>query len=402
MKKPRVHRATVGLSAQLRSPGRSRSRRARSRAPREPVPPGARVHDVGTGHLAQHDGQRHGRQHLLHARVHEPLGPHVHAQRLSRRLGRQPLGPPAGLRRRTRQLLAGPHGDARQPRARADRHRDAADRRGGELPLLGVRHRRPRPGSASTRPTSARQGRAVPLRCLLAHGPDDPAGCAWCSSRRVTRVRIQLHPTPMMAPPGEIWAAPVGPESTRSHVGGSKGAPLPRPRAAGATRERCERTARLGRPHAGPGYRELRRPRPRRVLGTVAELYDASGPPTRRRWSTRSSRAASATSSTSGPAPGSPAKCSQSVDARSSASKSTSAWQPRRARRTGGRGRAVRALGPAGRSFDLVIAAQAWHWIEPTSGVRGPPACSRPGGACAVLESGGSARARARRARPDL
>jgi SAM-dependent methyltransferase len=40
---------------------------------------------------------------------------------------------------------------------------------------------------------------------------------------------------------------------------------------------------------------------------------------------------------------------------------------------------------PAGRSFDLVIAAQAWHWIEPASGVRRAAGLLRPRGRLAVF-----------------
>jgi len=40
---------------------------------------------------------------------------------------------------------------------------------------------------------------------------------------------------------------------------------------------------------------------------------------------------------------------------------------------------------PLGRSFDLVIAAQAWHWIEPAAGARRAAGLLRPGGRLAVF-----------------
>ena len=40
---------------------------------------------------------------------------------------------------------------------------------------------------------------------------------------------------------------------------------------------------------------------------------------------------------------------------------------------------------PNGRSFDLVIAAQAWHWIEPAAGVRRAAVLLRPRGRLAVF-----------------
>ena len=40
---------------------------------------------------------------------------------------------------------------------------------------------------------------------------------------------------------------------------------------------------------------------------------------------------------------------------------------------------------PAGRSFDAVIAAQAWHWVEPVAGTAKAVAVLRPGGRLAVF-----------------
>jgi SAM-dependent methyltransferase len=40
---------------------------------------------------------------------------------------------------------------------------------------------------------------------------------------------------------------------------------------------------------------------------------------------------------------------------------------------------------PAGRSFDLVTAAQAWHWIDPVAGAAKAAAVLRPGGRLAVF-----------------
>ncbi len=40
---------------------------------------------------------------------------------------------------------------------------------------------------------------------------------------------------------------------------------------------------------------------------------------------------------------------------------------------------------PLGRTFDLVIAAQAWHWIEPAAGVRRAAGLLRPRGRLAVF-----------------
>ncbi len=40
---------------------------------------------------------------------------------------------------------------------------------------------------------------------------------------------------------------------------------------------------------------------------------------------------------------------------------------------------------PRGRSFELVIAAQAWHWIEPAAGVRRAAALLRPAGRLALF-----------------
>jgi SAM-dependent methyltransferase len=40
---------------------------------------------------------------------------------------------------------------------------------------------------------------------------------------------------------------------------------------------------------------------------------------------------------------------------------------------------------PAGRSFDLVTAAQAWHWVDPVAGAAKAAAVLRPGGRLAVL-----------------
>ena len=40
---------------------------------------------------------------------------------------------------------------------------------------------------------------------------------------------------------------------------------------------------------------------------------------------------------------------------------------------------------PAGRSFDAVVAAQAWHWVDPVAGAAKAAAVLRPGGRLAVL-----------------
>ena len=40
---------------------------------------------------------------------------------------------------------------------------------------------------------------------------------------------------------------------------------------------------------------------------------------------------------------------------------------------------------PAGRTFDAVIAAQAWHWVDPVAGAAKAAAALRPGGRLAVF-----------------
>lgn len=40
---------------------------------------------------------------------------------------------------------------------------------------------------------------------------------------------------------------------------------------------------------------------------------------------------------------------------------------------------------PAGRAFDVVVAAQAWHWVDPVAGAAKAAAALRPGGRLAVL-----------------
>jgi SAM-dependent methyltransferase len=40
---------------------------------------------------------------------------------------------------------------------------------------------------------------------------------------------------------------------------------------------------------------------------------------------------------------------------------------------------------PAGRAFDAVVAAQAWHWVDPVAGAAKAAAALRPGGRLAVL-----------------
>ncbi len=45
---------------------------------------------------------------------------------------------------------------------------------------------------------------------------------------------------------------------------------------------------------------------------------------------------------------------------------------------------------PAGRTFDLVTAAQAWHWVEPAVGARKAGAVLRPGGRLGVFWNYGS------------
>ncbi|MBB5939758.1 SAM-dependent methyltransferase [Streptomyces zagrosensis] len=43
------------------------------------------------------------------------------------------------------------------------------------------------------------------------------------------------------------------------------------------------------------------------------------------------------------------------------------------------------AWGPAGRTFDAVVAGQAWHWIDPAAGTAKVALALRPGGQLAVL-----------------
>ena len=50
------------------------------------------------------------------------------------------------------------------------------------------------------------------------------------------------------------------------------------------------------------------------------------------------------------------------------------------ARRNRDGGREVRGLGPGRRTFDAVIAAQAWHWVDPVAGAAKAAAVLRPGG----------------------
>jgi SAM-dependent methyltransferase len=40
---------------------------------------------------------------------------------------------------------------------------------------------------------------------------------------------------------------------------------------------------------------------------------------------------------------------------------------------------------PAGRTFDLLVSGQAWHWVEPMAGVRRAALALRPGGRLAVF-----------------
>jgi len=40
---------------------------------------------------------------------------------------------------------------------------------------------------------------------------------------------------------------------------------------------------------------------------------------------------------------------------------------------------------PVGRTFDAVIAAQAWHWVDPVAGAAKAAAVLRPGGRLAVF-----------------
>jgi SAM-dependent methyltransferase len=46
---------------------------------------------------------------------------------------------------------------------------------------------------------------------------------------------------------------------------------------------------------------------------------------------------------------------------------------------------AFEAWEPAGRSFDAVVSAQAWHWIEPVAGAAKAAAVLRPGGRFAAF-----------------
>ncbi|HEX3607470.1 MAG TPA: class I SAM-dependent methyltransferase [Candidatus Dormibacteraeota bacterium] len=45
---------------------------------------------------------------------------------------------------------------------------------------------------------------------------------------------------------------------------------------------------------------------------------------------------------------------------------------------------------PAGRSFDLAMSAQAWHWVDPTAGAAAAAAALRPGGRLALVWNRGS------------
>ena len=178
MQQARVNRRTLGFVGAVALAGRDRARGEPDRnAPREPAP--LRVPACttsGPGRLVEHDGQRRGRQHLLHARVHEPLRPLVHAQRLSRGLGDRPLGSSAGIPRGARQRLARAHRDTLRLGGAPDRDGDASHRRGGELPLVQLRDddRRRDPGLPAQ--PEGLEGRAVPLQRLFAHGPGDPEG----------------------------------------------------------------------------------------------------------------------------------------------------------------------------------------------------------------------------------
>ena len=40
---------------------------------------------------------------------------------------------------------------------------------------------------------------------------------------------------------------------------------------------------------------------------------------------------------------------------------------------------------PAGRSFDAVVAGQAWHWVDPAKGAAQAAAVLRPGGLLALF-----------------
>lgn len=71
---------------------------------------------------------------------------------------------------------------------------------------------------------------------------------------------------------------------------------------------------------------------------------------------------------------------------------------------------AFEAWGPAGRSFDAVVAGQAWHWVDPVAGAAKAVAVLRPGGRLAAFwnvfdtppEMAGPFAAAYRRALPEL
>ena len=93
-----------------------------------------------------------------------------------------------------------------------------------------------------------------------------------------------------------------------------------------------------------------------------------------------------ATSSTSAAAPASRPGSSRRPAARCSASSPTRGWPSS----PGGRGLEVEvatfeAWDPAGRTFDAVVAGQAWHWVDPVAGAAKAARVLRPGGRLAVF-----------------
>ena len=147
--------------------------RARRPGPRDDAGSDGRreLRELRPRRLAEHSGRRRCGQHLLQARAHEPVRPHVHAARISRRLCRRSLRSPARERGRA-QHLTGAHD---QPCERGHGERGAAGHRGRQLPELRLPHgERGRPARLSAGPDRV-EADPVPVRCLLARRARDPA-----------------------------------------------------------------------------------------------------------------------------------------------------------------------------------------------------------------------------------
>ena len=124
------------------------------------------------------------------------------------------------------------------------------------------------------------------------------------------------------------------------------------------------------------------------IFGAEAERYDRTRPDYPAELVDTLVPRARCRCSTSGAAPASRAGCSRSAAAACSAWRRTPGW--RRWRERGGprsRSRASRTRDARGRQFDLVVSAQAWHWVDPVTG----PALARRvlprGGTLAILWS---------------